>query len=114
MDNELWWKTTLADGIVDDILAMSVDMRKWYLKIDLMVRLKQYIMYNNDYQDIVNLWKRLNIIKKDFGEKAGSLIIQEAVRKIHEEFNDPEWTKVIQEKLNLSRAIIKNDSIKIE
>jgi hypothetical protein len=113
MANDVWWKTTYDNGCVNEILKFSIDARKWYLKTDLKVRLKMFIINNENIQDVINIWKRLNIIKKDFGEDSGSAIIQQALKEIHDEFNDSEWEDIIHKILTHMRGGLNDDRIKM-
>jgi hypothetical protein len=75
--DKFWWDTHHDDGCVNAILKLSVEARKWYLKTDVKVRLKRFIIHNVDFEEIIQMWKRLQIVKKDFGEETGSMIIQQ-------------------------------------
>jgi hypothetical protein len=113
MDNKSWWDPTNDKSGVSRILSFSVEARKWYLKTDVKVRLKRFILHHVEFEEIVQLWKRLNIIRKDFGEEDGSLIIQQAVQEIKAEFNDPEWDKTINEKIAIERKGLNDDFVKM-
>ena len=113
MVKNCWWDTDKDGGCVNSILKFSVEARKWYLKTDVKVRLKHFILHNEDFQEIIYLWKRLNIVKKDFGEETGSLIIQQAVREVEKEFSGPEWSESILEKIAKERAMMNDDYVKL-
>jgi hypothetical protein len=83
------------------------------LKTDVKVRLKRFILHNVDFEEILHIWKRLQIVKKDFGEKTGSMIIQQALQEVKDEFGDPEWEETINEKINKERGMLNDDSVKM-
>jgi hypothetical protein len=112
MDNNFWWDANNDDGCVNAILKFSVEARKWYLKTDVKVRLARFILHQVEFEEIVHLWKRLNIIKKEFGEKDGSVIIQQAVREIKVKFGDPEWAETINNKIVKEREGLTDDFVK--
>jgi len=113
MNDMFWWDTNNDDGCVNSILKLSVEARKWYLKTDVKVRLKRFILHHEDFEDVIQLWKRLNIVKKDFGEETGSKIIQQAIKEIKDEFNDPEWEQTINEKIAKERESLNDDFVKM-
>jgi len=98
---------------VNAILKLSVEARIWDLKTDVKVRLKHFILHNEDFEEVINIWKRLQIVKKDFGEKTGSMIIQQAVREVKDEFGDPEWAETINEKIAKEREGLNDDNVKL-
>ena len=111
MDNKFWWDTNNDDGCANAILKLSVEARMWYLKTDVKVRLKHFILHNEDFQGVINLWKRLQIVKKDFGEETGTIIIQQAVQEIKDEFSAPEWAESVFEKIVQARKGLDDDSV---
>ena len=113
MDEHFWWDTNNDDGCVSAILKFSNEARKWYLKTDIKVRLKRFILHHVEFEEIVQLWKRLQIVKNDFGEEIGSMIIQEALQEIKAEFSDPEWAKTINEKIVTERKGLNDDFVKM-
>jgi len=113
MANDVWWKTTHDNDCMNEILKFSIDARKWYLIADLKVRLKMFIINNEDVRDVINIWKRLNIIKNDFGEEAGSAIIQQVLDETHDEFNDSEWEDIIHKILTHMRGGLNDTKIKM-
>ena len=113
MNNNFWWDTGNDDGCVNAILKFSVEARKWYLKTDVKVRLARFILHNVEFDEIVHMWKRLDIIKKDFGEKDGSLIIKQAIQEVETEFSDPEWAETINKKIAKERTGLNDDSVKM-
>ena len=113
MDNNFWWDTGNDGGCVNAILKLSVEARKWYLLTDVKVRLKHLILHHDGFDEVILLWKRLQIVKKDFGEETGSLIINQAVREVEAEFGDPEWADTIYKKIAQIREGLNDDSIKM-
>jgi len=113
MDSNLWWENANDDGWVNSILKFSVEARKWYLKTDVKVRLKKFIMTHYDFDEVIYLWKRLQIIKKDFGKKTGSMIIKQAIKEIKSEFNDLEWEKTVMEKIKKGREELNDNFIEM-
>jgi len=113
MDDCYWWDTGDDEGFVDSILKFSVEARRWYLKIDIKIRLKRLILGNFDFDEIICLWKRLQIVKKDFGGEKGSLIVREAVREIREEFDEPEWAEGVREKIINKRKELDDDFVRM-
>ena len=110
---DFWWDTRHDDGCVNAVLKLSVEARKWYLKTDLKVRLKRFFLHNEDFQEVINLWKRLNIVKKDFGEETGSMIIRQAVQETEEEFSEPEWREAVLEKIAQVREGLNDDIVRM-
>jgi len=113
MDNCFWWDTGNDRGFVNSILKFSVEARKWYLKTDVKVRLKRFITRNTDFDENVQLWKRLQIVKNDFGEEIGGQIVQQAVKETQEEFNDPKWGKAVLTKIKLARKGLNDNTVKM-
>jgi len=113
MNDKFWWDTNKDDGCVNAILKLSVETRMWYLKTDVKVRLKRFILHNVGFEEIIHIWKRLQIVKKDFGEETGTMIIQQALQEVKEEFGDPEWAETINEKINKERGMLNDDSVKL-
>ena len=111
MENLFWWDANKDDGCVNAILKLSVEARKWYLKTDVKVRLKRFILFNVDFEEINQLWKRLQIVKKDFGEKTGSLIIQQALKEIKEEYSGPDVSEIINKKIAEEREKLSDDRV---
>ena len=111
MDGKCWWDTTNDDSFVNEILKFSVDARVWYLKTDVKLRLKRFIFKNVDFDEIIGIWKRLHIIKNNFGEETGSLIIQQAVEEIIKLFNDTEWAESVQLKIAQAREKLTDDFV---
>ena len=95
-------KSKKEDEIVkslEDIIKGSSQARKWYLKTDLKVRLKLLVEEDHGFDEFISLWKRLNIIRKDFNDSSQA-IIEEAVRELAQELkHDDNWAKRANEKL---------------
>jgi len=113
MIDHFWWDTRHDGGCVNAILKFSVEARMWYLKTDVKIRLKRFIVHHEDVQDVIHLWKRLQIVKKDFGEETGSMIIQQAIEEINNEFNDHDWSVVIYEKIAQAREKLNDDFVRM-
>jgi len=111
MANDIWWKTNVIDGCMDEILKLSVEARIFYLTIDLKVRIKRFIMFHEGFQDVVNIWKRLKIIRDDFGEDMGNTIVSQVLKELYLEFSNPEVTDNIIQKVNLIRESLNDNSI---
>jgi len=113
MDGTVWWDAKKDGGCVNAILKLSVEARKWYLKTDVKLRLKRFILHHVSFEDVIQLWKRLNIIKKDLGEKAGSEVINLAVQEVEDEFSDPEWAETINKKIAKERKGLNDVFVKM-
>ena len=111
MDGNFWWETRHDGGCVNAVLKFSVEARKWYLKTDVKVRLKRFILHDVSFEEIIHLWKRLQIVKNDFGEEAGGKIIREAVREIKDEFKDSKLPESILEKIAQEREKLSDDFV---
>jgi hypothetical protein len=113
MDDRFWWDTHNGDGCVDAILKFSVEARMWYLKVDVKVRLTRFILHHVEFEDVIQLWKRLQIVKKDFGEETGGRIIRQAVQEVKDKFNDPEWAETINGKIAQGREELDDALVKM-
>jgi hypothetical protein len=113
MENLFWWDTEKDDGCVNEILKLSLEGRKFYLKTDLKVRLKRFVLFDVDFDEIIQMWKRLQIVKHDFGEETGSRIVQQALKEIKDEYNDPDVLETIKEKIAKERENFNDDKIKM-
>jgi len=113
MNNDFWWDTGNDKGFVNSILKFSVEARKWYLKIDVKIRLKYFILRNPGFDEIIQLWKRLQIVKKDFGEETGSRIIRQAVLEVQKEFDEPEWEQAVREKIKQAQKGLNDDFVRM-
>ena len=84
---------------LEDIIEGSSQARKWYLKTDLKVRLKLLVEENHGFDEFICLWKRLNIIRKDFGDSSQETI-DEVVRELAQELKHYDnWVKRADVKL---------------
>jgi hypothetical protein len=113
MKNDFWWETGKENDCLNEILKFSVEARIWYLKTDVKVRLKRFILFNEDFQDVINLWKRLNIIKKDLGEETGREVIKKAMEELKFEFKNAEIEQDINGKITDLRGTLTDDFIKL-
>jgi hypothetical protein len=114
MCDKFWWDTGKDDSWINEILKFSAEARMWYLKTDAKVRLKMFILRNEDFQGIIHLWKRLNIVKNDFGEETGGAIIRQAIEEIKQEFPDnAEWETIISEKITQERSKLNDELVSI-
>jgi len=113
MDNGMWWETTHIDGFVNEILKLSVQARLFYLKIDLKTRIKRFILFHEDFIDVVNIWKRLDTIRDNFGKETGGALIQQVYKELSLEFSNPELTESVIQKVNQLRENMNDNSIKL-
>jgi len=97
---------------LENILIKSSEARKWYLKTDLKVRFKLFASEENSVQDLINIWKRIKIIKSDF--ESSQDIINEAVLELAEELkSNNQWTRDADSQLNRILANLTDDSVQI-
>ena len=68
---------------LEKFLDKSSEARIWYLKSDLKIRLKLLVSENSGVQDLINLWKRKNIIRNEFD--FSQVIMDEAIQELAEE-----------------------------
>jgi hypothetical protein len=66
-------------GWINKALEKGVEARFWYLKTDVIMRIKSLIVQDEKWEDLMYLGKRIGIIRHELGEAQGSRIIQEAV-----------------------------------
>jgi len=109
MNGTLWWDIDNDGSFVNSILKFSDESYRWFLKNDIKDRLKNYILNPTDFEEIINLWKRLQSVKNDLGEELGINIIREAVNEIQDEFNEPEWEQEVFEKIQNSKKVLNDD-----
>jgi len=64
---------------INKILEEGVNARIWYLRTDVIMRVKSLIVQDDSWEDLKNLGKRIQIIKEELGVDLGSQIIQEAI-----------------------------------
>jgi len=97
---------------LEDIIKGSSQARKWYLKTDLKVRLKLLVEEDHGFSEFINLWKRLNIIRKDFGDTSQA-IIDEAVEELAQELKIYDnWAK--RANLKLEKLLdLKDEDVQI-
>jgi len=113
MADNFWWDTHKDNGCISGILKFSDEARRWYLKTDIKVRLKRFILHHVEFEEIVQMWKRLQIVKKDYGEETGAEIIQQAIKEIKAEFSNCKWAKTINEKIANEREELNDDFVKL-
>jgi len=70
---------------INKTLEKGVEARFWYLKTDVIMRIKSLILQDERWEDLMCLGKRIGIIKNEAGEAQGSLIMQKAVREAEDE-----------------------------
>jgi len=66
-------------GWINKTLEKSVEARVWYLRTDVIMRVKSLVLQDERWEDLMYLGKRVGIIRREFGDVQGSQIIQEAV-----------------------------------
>jgi hypothetical protein len=108
---DFWWDTHHDDGCINEILKLSVEARRWYLLVDVKVRLTRFILHHAGFDEVIQLWKRLQIVKKDLGEEAGTKIIQKALQEVEAKFSEPEWKESINEKITQLRKMLNDDFV---
>jgi hypothetical protein len=69
MNDKFWWDTNKDDGCVNAILKLSVEARMWYLKTDVKVRLKHFILHNVDLRRSSTFGNAYRSLKKISGKK---------------------------------------------
>ena len=71
-----------ADDIkswINKTLEKGVQARLWYLRTDVVMRIKLLIVQDERWEHLMHLGKRVGIIRHELGDAQGSQIIQEAV-----------------------------------
>ena len=87
---------------INKILEKGVEMRFWYLKTDVVMRIKSLILWDDTWEDLKNLGKRIVIIKNEFGETQGSQIMRKAIKEAEAELAKENMTyKEIKAKLEM-------------
>jgi hypothetical protein len=77
-----------ADDIkswINKALEKGVEARFWYLKTDVIMRVKSLIVQDEKWEDLMYLGKRIGIIRRELGDAQGSLIIHKAVCETEDE-----------------------------
>jgi len=64
---------------INKTLEKSVEARVWYLRTDVIMRIKSLFVQDESWEDLMRLGKRVGIIRHELGDTQGSRIIQEAV-----------------------------------
>ncbi|MCL2186905.1 MAG: hypothetical protein FWB86_13790 [Treponema sp.] len=97
---------------LEGLIQGSSQARKWYLKTDLKVRLKLLVNEDQGLDEFIYLWKRLNIIKKDFGDFSQE-IINETVQELAQELKSNDgWVKRANAKL-IELLDLKDEDVRI-
>ena len=87
---------------INKTLEKGVEARVWYLKTDVIMRIKSLILQDERWEDLMCLGKRIGIIKHELGDSQGSQIIQEAVCEAEVELGKDKLThKDIKAKLEI-------------
>ena len=68
-------------GWINKTMEKGVEMRIWYLKSDVAMRVLAIAVQDEEWEDLMRLGKRIGIIKNEFGDIQGSQIIKEAVHE---------------------------------
>ena len=66
-------------GWINKALEKGVQTRFWYLKTDVVMRIKSLVLRDERWEDLMYLGKRVGIIRGELGDLLGGQIIQEAV-----------------------------------
>jgi hypothetical protein len=64
---------------INKIMEKGIEVRLWYLKTDVVMRIKSLILRDDTWEDLKNLGKRIVIIRYECGDAQGSQIIQKAI-----------------------------------
>jgi len=97
---------------LEKFLDKSSEARIWYLKADLKVRLKLLVSGDSGVQDLINLWKRKNIIRKEFD--FAQIIMDEAIEELAEELKDnKKLAKEAEQRLEGLLSKLNDDSIQM-
>ena len=87
-------------GWINKAMEKGVETRLWYLKTDVVMRIKSLVLQDNRWEDLMYLGKRIGIIRHEFGDNQGSQIIQKAVCEAEAELAKDKMThKEIKAKL---------------
>ena len=66
---------------INKIMEKGIEVRLWYLKIDVVMRIKSLILQDDRWNDLKDLGKRIVIIRHECGDTQGSQIIQKAIKE---------------------------------
>ena len=66
-------------GWIHKTLEKGVQARVWYLRTDVIMRIKSLVLQDERWEDLMYLGKRIGIVRREFGDEQGGRIIQEAV-----------------------------------
>ena len=97
---------------LEKILDKSSEARICYLKSDLKVRLKLLVSQDSGVQDLINLWKRKNIIRNEFD--FSQVIMDEAIEELAEELkSNKNLAKEAEQRLESLLGKLNDDSIQM-
>ena len=97
---------------LEKLLDKSAEARIWHLKADLKARLKLLVSEDSGVKDLIDLWKRKNIIRKEFD--FAQIIMDEAVEELAEELKGNEGlTKEAEERLDSLLRKLNDASLQI-
>jgi len=87
---------------INKIMEKGIEVRLWYLKTDVVMRIKSLILRDDTWEDLKNLGKRIVIIRYECGDAQGSQIIHKAIKEAEFELaNDGMTHKEIKAKLEM-------------
>jgi len=66
-------------GWINKTLEKGVEARIWYIKTDVIMRVKSLFLQDDKWEYLMYLGKRIRNIRSEFGDTYGSQIIQEAI-----------------------------------
>jgi TRAP-type C4-dicarboxylate transport system substrate-binding protein len=66
---------------INKIMEKGIEVRQWYLKTDVVMRIKSLILQDDRWNDLKDLGKRIVIIRLECGDTQGSQIIQKAIKE---------------------------------
>ena len=87
---------------INKIMEKGIEVRHWYLKTDVVMRIKSLILRDDTWEDLKNLGKRIVIIRHECGDIQGSQIIHKAIKEAEVELAKDDMThKDIKAKLEI-------------
>ena len=97
---------------LEKLLDKSSEARIWYLKTDLKARLKLLVSEDSGVQDLIDLWKRKNIIREEFD--FSQIIMDEAIQELAEELkSNKNLAKEAEQRLEGLLGKLNDDSIRM-
>jgi len=97
---------------LEKFLDKSSEARIWYLKTDLKARLKLLASQDSGVQDLIDLWKRKNIIREEFD--FSQIIMDEAIQELAEELkNNKNLEKEAEQRLEGLLGKLNDNSIRM-